>query len=207
MVNGNTRTNMYDFFYSKGCFPTMDAVIACASHGKLDLLKWLDKKGLHPNIQACSEAFLSGYPKLLEWMIEKGVELTSEVYNSALFLDNRKIETLDLLKEHGCIWNEETFYTATLDYLDFELIKYLYEDGCVPNEQIFLNVINNELKDEIVIPILEWMYDHDFPHDNNECIEHCLTAEDIGRLSWMKSKNFQFTEEQQEQFDFLLIEH
>ena len=155
---------------------------------------------MHPNTHSCIDALLNDNPELLEWMYKRGAILNSDVYNAALSLSKTKIETLEWLKKRGCTWNDQTFECACEDDNDLELIKYLYDDGCIPTELVFYYcVINRD------ISILEWIYNHNFPYNERNCVRIAIEEDSLDVLEWMNSKNFIFTREDFElalSFDF-----
>jgi len=110
-----------------------------ASHGHLNVIKYLHKNGYDCRDSICNIATGMGHLKILQYALNvMGLPCTSWTAVAAASSD--KLDCLIYLHESGCQWDEWTCsYAAKNNSL--QCLRYAYEHGCPWNAHTLANAI------------------------------------------------------------------
>jgi len=143
-----------DYAYERECmiFGCVDS--NAAESGKLDVIKWFDKKDLGnlDNIDksvCAKEAARHGHLHILQWLKEeKDLQLVSSFYDFAI--DGGQLHVMKWLREQSCPWGEDTFACAALEgHLD--ILQFLHDEGCPWDRSIYID------EEDVTSEVIEWL--------------------------------------------------
>ena len=100
---------------------------AAASHGHLEVLKWLRSEGCPWDASACRSAARGGHLEVLKWLRKEGCPWDERTCERAA--SRGHLDVLKFAYENGCPWNEETCEKAARGgHLD--VLQWAIDNGC-----------------------------------------------------------------------------
>eukprot|EP00594_Rhizosolenia_setigera_P001752 CAMPEP_0178952832 /NCGR_PEP_ID=MMETSP0789-20121207/8073_1 /TAXON_ID=3005 /ORGANISM="Rhizosolenia setigera, Strain CCMP 1694" /LENGTH=302 /DNA_ID=CAMNT_0020634005 /DNA_START=115 /DNA_END=1023 /DNA_ORIENTATION=- len=101
-----------------------------ARGGKLNVLKWIEKKGEYIDKWKCAkEAVEKGQLHIIQWLKEeKGLQLFGELYYFAIDGGGHFL-ILKWLREQACPWDDYIFKYAAV-HGNLEILQWLHDEGC-----------------------------------------------------------------------------
>ncbi|QDZ25412.1 hypothetical protein HOP50_17g79530 [Chloropicon primus] len=176
-----------EWLWSKGVDFDVNAGIAAAGSGQLEVLKWSKRKGTqaseygyvhHYSCQAARRGVLH----ILKWLRGEGGQLSEGMfYRGARSGD---LETVKWLREQGCPWDNQTLPRACKSG-NLEVVKYLHKEGAPLDQQAF-----NRACFSGNLEIAQWLYSVECPVDLKAC-DFAASGGHIHVIKWLRTNGFE----------------
>ena len=99
-----------------------------ASHGTLDILKWLHTHGFECNGHAWANAARCGHLDIIKWLRENKNK-TYSVYTFEHAVEGQNMEIIEYLYDMNCPFDSKSTRTAA-SIGNLDILKWLHEKGC-----------------------------------------------------------------------------
>ncbi len=173
-----------NYGWPKYCWDAVDRTCdAIASTGRLDILKWALDKGCPWDYRCASTCASCGHMEMFRWILDLNresfdINVDSLCSNAA---SGGHLQLLQLAREHGCPWDENTFHCAARSG-NFQLMKWARINGCRWDSNTCTAAARlGQLE------ILQWAHEENCPWDAKTCAVAAEGAH-LHVLEWARSR-------------------
>jgi hypothetical protein len=132
----NGHLECLQFCHENGCEWDKLTCEGAALNGHLECLKYAHENGCEWDEWTCKFAAKNGHLECLKYIFETACKLPDNLIYYIMDQENEKsIECLKYINEHGFPWNKETILFAYVKRKD-KIFRFLLEQGCEWNNEI-----------------------------------------------------------------------
>jgi hypothetical protein len=99
-----------------------------ASHGHLELVKWLNEQGQScTGVNALHEAAKNGHMETVQWLVDHGAAWSD--YTISLAIMSCRLDIVQYLRQRGCPWSVDTTKIA-IRHGTLKILQWVVENQC-----------------------------------------------------------------------------
>lgn len=176
--------SMLEFAKSKDLLDKQNKIYSFATHGNLEVFKWIHKEKIQRSREVCEVAAENGHLHVLQWAKENGYKWNPNI--CAYAAKSGHIDILIWARDHGCPWDENTCIGAAIGgHLDILILAR--KNDCPWDESVYSAAAKHGH-----LNIIEWALQNGGPRLNYKLFNFAAINGHLNVIQWAHERGHRF---------------